>query len=116
MQNLNVIFSVAFKTGISISPVSFQLFEIVYQLKPDCFGTKEASQLELEEINKVFFMKKKTTTKPKKPKTTKKPPTQFSLSKDTATQSTLHFPKKLQAFGFLAKHRYKTQSNCEYLL
>lgn len=83
MQNLNVMFSVAFKTAISISPVSFQLLEIVYQLKPECFGTKEASQLELEEINKVFFMKKKT--KPKKPQTTKKTPTQFSLSKDTAT-------------------------------
>lgn len=56
MQNLNVMFSVAFKTGVSISSSSFQLLEIFYQLKPECFGTKEASQLELEEINKVFFI------------------------------------------------------------
>lgn len=58
MQNLNVVFPAAFKMGISNSSSSFQLLEIFYHLQPECFGTKEASQLELEEINKVFFFMK----------------------------------------------------------
>lgn len=46
-----------FRTGISIPSNSFCLQEILYHLELECFGTKKASQTELEEIIKVVFMK-----------------------------------------------------------